>query len=345
MDYGNGKYNGDFQFHPLKRQEVCSEIASQVDSCAYLEPSSSVCGDGIVEVHKGEECECPQSGQTTCVDCNQCRLVRPSQCVRGTQCCSDQGRFLPSNATCTLAQANNSRRGVCIRGTCQVNACSATQTVCDAPEECRVRCAPLSAPQSCSMSFMHQPDGLACRDGAGVCQGGICTLIASTTTTTANQISSSSNPGNNSTTTCTDLLSPWWDADSVAYTCRWYAARPSMCDLYGFRLRNFGFTAGEACCACGGGRRLPAPSTSPTASPVVDVTESPTGVPCPGGAKTQKCRRARSKSKCLGSRGCSWCRRSASKPKTSNKKNKKNQASSFRCAPGPCALARQCSLV
>lgn len=43
----------------------------------------------------------------------------------------------------------------------------------------------------------------------------------------------------------------WYDARGPAYTCDWYAASPSSrCDG---NNGNFGYTAQDACCACGGG--------------------------------------------------------------------------------------------
>ena len=70
--------------------------------------------------------------------------------------------------------------------------------------------------------------------------------------------------------TCTDLTwtdhrrgGAWYNSDYVAKTCSWFADRPSHA-----RCRNFGdddrniYTANEACCVCGGGKRThPAMST------------------------------------------------------------------------------------
>jgi hypothetical protein len=44
----------------------------------------------------------------------------------------------------------------------------------------------------------------------------------------------------------------WHDADGSQYNCDWYALGTS-CSDYGTSYANFGMTASEACCACGGG--------------------------------------------------------------------------------------------
>jgi rRNA maturation protein Nop10 len=44
----------------------------------------------------------------------------------------------------------------------------------------------------------------------------------------------------------------WYDADGPEYDCTWYALDDN-CQLYGSELENFGYTANEACCVCGGG--------------------------------------------------------------------------------------------
>ena len=47
----------------------------------------------------------------------------------------------------------------------------------------------------------------------------------------------------------------WYDRQH--YNCQWYASYRENCNIFGGDFRNFGFTAKEACCACGGG--LPGP--------------------------------------------------------------------------------------
>lgn len=45
----------------------------------------------------------------------------------------------------------------------------------------------------------------------------------------------------------------WYDSDGPAYDCDWYASDASHCVNYGAWFRNFGMTANDACCVCGGG--------------------------------------------------------------------------------------------
>ena len=61
--------------------------------------------------------------------------------------------------------------------------------------------------------------------------------------------------------------STWYDSDGPFFDCDWYAAYPEMtCHWYGDDFENFGMTANQACCACGGGtsNAVPAPSQAPT---------------------------------------------------------------------------------
>ena len=51
---------------------------------------------------------------------------------------------------------------------------------------------------------------------------------------------------------CDYLPFKWHDPDGSNYDCAWYAAL-NRCSLYGDSYPNFGKTANEACCACGGG--------------------------------------------------------------------------------------------
>jgi len=52
--------------------------------------------------------------------------------------------------------------------------------------------------------------------------------------------------------TCTDNPLGWYDIDGSTYSCTWYA-QGSNCATYGNGYANFGKTANQACCACGGG--------------------------------------------------------------------------------------------
>merc|ERR1712046_84876 len=56
---------------------------------------------------------------------------------------------------------------------------------------------------------------------------------------------------------CVDYVPPnqerWHDADGAFYTCAWYASGATYCRYYGSSYSNFGQTASQACCVCGGG--------------------------------------------------------------------------------------------
>lgn len=50
---------------------------------------------------------------------------------------------------------------------------------------------------------------------------------------------------------CSNSPRGWYDSDGPSYDCAWYA-QGNNCQRYGSGYRNFGRTANEACCACGG---------------------------------------------------------------------------------------------
>jgi len=51
---------------------------------------------------------------------------------------------------------------------------------------------------------------------------------------------------------CTDNPLGWHDSDGPRFNCAWYDVG-SNCELFGNGWENDGFTANQACCACGGG--------------------------------------------------------------------------------------------
>lgn len=73
------------------------------------------------------------------------------------------------------------------------------------------------------------------------------TAVTSTPTMTPTK-----SPMSSLTTQCVDKYDGWHDADGPSYGCLWYG-EGSRCDDYGHSYSNFGYTASEACCSCGGG--------------------------------------------------------------------------------------------
>lgn len=62
----------------------------------------------------------------------------------------------------------------------------------------------------------------------------------------------SSSPTTSTTITCEDNPKDWYDSDGSRFDCEWYS-RNFNCERYGGSYKNFGKTANEACCSCGGG--------------------------------------------------------------------------------------------
>jgi hypothetical protein len=90
MDYGDGKYNGVYQFHPANKVEICPFVDYLKNTPGYetcVQVVSSTCGDGILSKH--EECECTAStynvpvvkcGKRNKPMCIGCKLTKPVEC-------------------------------------------------------------------------------------------------------------------------------------------------------------------------------------------------------------------------------------------------------------------------
>jgi hypothetical protein len=66
-------------------------------------------------------------------------------------------------------------------------------------------------------------------------------------------IESCDNENVGSKSLCSDSPSGWYEDGNPRYNCDWYASGTHYCRIYGDDYRNFGKTANEACCVCGGG--------------------------------------------------------------------------------------------
>ena len=67
-------------------------------------------------------------------------------------------------------------------------------------------------------------------------------------------LTSSSNPTlyQSKSSQCSNTPVDWYDSDGSLYDCNWYASSHN-CKNYGHKYINFGKTANQACCSCGGG--------------------------------------------------------------------------------------------
>lgn len=84
---------------------------------------------------------------------------------------------------------------------------------------------------------------------------------------------------------CQDFPSGWYDSDGPSYTCVWYSLGTN-CAQFGDGFENSGYTANEACCACGGGKTdenpsppPPPPPRTPSPTTLAPITPSPTSAP------------------------------------------------------------------
>jgi len=83
---------------------------------------------------------------------------------------------------------------------------------------------------------------------------------------------------------CVDTPENWHDSDGPYYNCKWYADTGS-CASFGDAYVNFGKTANQACCECGGGSTTdveqPPATSPPTKSPSPLPTSSPMQMQAP----------------------------------------------------------------
>merc|ERR1712137_418830 len=70
-----------------------------------------------------------------------------------------------------------------------------------------------------------------------------------------------------------DAGAEWYDSQPAGMHCSWYAVG-DRCAQFGHTHRNHGLTANEACCACGGGKRV---STSADAMSPIPTPSPPQG--------------------------------------------------------------------
>eukprot|EP00979_Chaetoceros_neogracilis_P013664 scaffold3990_cov284-Chaetoceros_neogracile.AAC.5 len=88
---------------------------------------------------------------------------------------------------------------------------------------------------------------------------------------------------------CSDDPEGWYDIDGATYSCEWYGNGNHCADI-GDSFANFGTTANQACCVCGGGSRgtnfptksTPSPSdasTTPSMTTTPSVSVQPSETP------------------------------------------------------------------
>ena len=76
-------------------------------------------------------------------------------------------------------------------------------------------------------------------------------------------VSPSAIPSANPTLRCYDFPANWFDEEGDKFNCLWYADKEN-CEHYGNDYENFGKTAKQACCVCGGGVTNASPSNPPS---------------------------------------------------------------------------------
>ncbi len=190
MDYGDGKYNDVYQFHPFKAPEICGFLDYVKLPVAIAE---SQCGDGLL--HPDEECECLSSAPS-CKGCRGCRLTnRRQQCssrvfqmgygdgieivspvnLAHARCCNADGRLAKPKTGCDSGGACVAR-GKCLP-LCSLYGFGRCKFLGDG---CQMGC--ISSTGACRFDIRSQgnyisnlPQNSTCTKKGGKCNGkGVC---------------------------------------------------------------------------------------------------------------------------------------------------------------------------
>ena len=100
--------------------------------------------------------------------------------------------------------------------------------------------------------------------------------VAQSPTATPSKLPSSkptTEPTSSPSGVCTDDPVGWYDIDGPIFDCAWYK-EGNNCSLFGNNYENFGKTANQVCCVCGGGN-----DSSPPNSPISPPTSTPSNTP------------------------------------------------------------------
>ena len=199
MDYGSGFYMGVQQFHPKKREELCTFLSrAKANSCPQLAVVATagnstsgrngttpiMCGDGVLGPE--EQCECLDQS-LSCGACIQCRLTSPlvecstsfairrpqdrgfvkvgKEMVSSPECCSASGEV-------AVARTCNGGRDMCSLGGFCTSVCRSLGLVgCGSDSAgCRQKCmvnglcvdvSPRMTVRNVSLNAV--PDGTVCR--------------------------------------------------------------------------------------------------------------------------------------------------------------------------------------
>jgi hypothetical protein len=198
MDYGNYLFQGVAQFHPLKREEICSTLTDAHCPPELFGPlieegeEGGDCGNMILE--EGEQCEC-LNASPECDGCLECQLTAPlTECSTSTFVIGDGGKELKAVSPSLLsspeccqegklmnAQTSCPRDGVCHNGKCLLlcakyglYSCPVTENGCRQP--CGPDCLDSLQTQISKVMISYLPDGSRCggRESEGTCAAGLC---------------------------------------------------------------------------------------------------------------------------------------------------------------------------
>ena len=111
-------YLDKYQFHNHSKENICETLNYILQTCPnnkIVQQSTSICGNGVIELN--EECECPQPLKK-CNCCDTCRLKPGAECdpvnpIRGV-CCDNNCQLKDYTQECyVLGHLGYCRNGYC----------------------------------------------------------------------------------------------------------------------------------------------------------------------------------------------------------------------------------------
>ncbi|KAK3864747.1 hypothetical protein Pcinc_029604 [Petrolisthes cinctipes] len=108
---GSHKYNHEVSWSSCSKQSLITNIKTSEFDCLKNVPSRAVhqsCGDGVVDVEGGEECDCgpPEFCDNLCCNAQTCQLAVNATCASGSCCNTKTCKLWPQGEVCRPARTD-----------------------------------------------------------------------------------------------------------------------------------------------------------------------------------------------------------------------------------------------